>query len=113
MTTPVNKETTVPEEAVQAILDAAVDGVLLIDHCGVIKAFNRSAERLFGYAASEVLGRNVGMLMNDTDAAQHDEHIARYLTSGVPHIIGRGREVNAQRKGGETLPIFLSVGVLP
>lgn len=109
----VSEETTVHEEAVLAILDAAVDGVVLIDHRGVIKAFNRSAERLFGYAASEVLGRNVGILMSDTDAAQHDEHIARYLASGVPHIIGRGREVSAQRKGGATFPIFLSVGVLP
>jgi len=113
MTTPVSKKATVPEEAVQAILDAAVDGVVLIDHRGVIRAFNRSAERLFGYAASEVLGRNVAMLMSGPDAAQHDEHIARYLTSGVPHIIGRGREVNGQRKGGAPFPIFLSVGVLP
>jgi two-component system sensor kinase FixL len=113
MTTQVSEKTTVREEAVQAILAAAVDGVVLIDHRGMIKAFNRSAERLFGYAASEVLGRNVALLMTGTDAAQHDEHIARYLASGVSHIIGRGREVSAQRKGGAIFPIFLSVGVLP
>ena len=106
------EETTVHEEAVQAILDAAVDGVVLIDHSGVITAFNRGAERLFGYAASEVLGRNVGILMSDADAIQHDGHIARYLKSGAPHIIGRGREVSAQRKGGAAFPVFLSVGVL-
>ena len=104
---------TVREQALQAILDAAVDGVVLIDHRGLIKAFNRSAERLFGYTAAEVLGRNVGILMCDADQAQHDQHIARYLASGVPHIIGRGREVIAQRKGGADFPIFLSVGVLP
>ncbi len=105
-------EATVRAEALQAILDAAVDGVVLIDHRGLIKAFNRSAERLFGYAAAEVLGRNVGMLMSDADRAEHDKHIARYLESGEPHIIGRGREVIAQRKGGVPFPIFLSVGVL-
>src|SRR6516165_6165163 len=66
-------------KALQAILDAAVDGVVLIDHRGLIKAFNRSAERLFGYTAAEVLGRNVGILMTDADQAQHDRHIARYL----------------------------------
>ncbi len=105
--------TTVGDDAVQAVLDAAVDGVVLIDHRGLIRAFNRGAERLFGYAASEVLGRNVGMLMSEAEAARHDEHIARYLESGVAHIIGRGREVTARRKGGTTFPIFLSVGVLP
>ncbi len=101
------------DQAVQAILDAAVDGVVLIDHRGLVQAFNRSAERMFGYAASEVLGRNVSMLMSEADAAEHDRHIARYLESGVAHIIGRGREVSAQRKGGALFPIFLSVGVLP
>jgi two-component system sensor kinase FixL len=100
-------------KALQAILDAAVDGVVLIDHRGRIEAFNRGAERLFGYTAAEVLGRNVTILMNDADAAHHDQHIKRYLESGVAHIIGRGREVVAQRKGGVPFPVFLSVGVLP
>jgi two-component system, LuxR family, sensor kinase FixL len=109
----VGETTTVREMAVQAILDAAVDGVVLIDHRGVIKAFNHSAERLFGYAAAEVLGRNVGVLMSDQEAAQHNRHMARFLETGVAHIIGRGREVSAQRKDGTPFPIFLSVGVLP
>ena len=95
------------------MLDAAVDGVVLIDHRGLIKAFNPSAERLFGYTAAEVLGRNVGILMPDAEQAQHDQHIRRYLEGGAPHIIGRGREVVAQRNGGARFPIFLSVGVLP
>jgi two-component system, LuxR family, sensor kinase FixL len=104
---------TVRDKALQAMLDAAVDGVVLIDHRGLIEAFNRSAERLFGYDAAEVLGRNVSILMSDAEGAQHDRHIARYLASGVPHVIGRGREVVAQRKGGVRFPAFLSVGVLP
>ena len=88
---------TVREKALQAILDAAVDGVVLADHRGLIKAFNRAAQRLFGYSAAEVLGHNVGILMGDADKAQHDQYLARYLESGVPHVIGRGREVVAQR----------------
>ena len=107
------EKATVREKALQAILDAAVDGVVLIDHRGLIKAFNGAAQRLFGYSAAEVLGHNVGILMGDTDKAQHDQYIARYLESGMPHIIGRGREVVARRKGGAHFPIFLSVGVLP
>jgi two-component system sensor kinase FixL len=101
------------EKALQAILDAAVDAVVLIDHRGLIKAFNRSAERLFGYSAAEVLGRNVGILMGEAERAQHDQHIRRYLETDEPHIIGRGREVLARRKGGASFSVFLSVGVLP
>ena len=101
------------EGTLQAIFDAAVDGVVLIDHRGLIQAFNRSAERLFGYAAAEVIGCNVSVLMGDPDRVQHDQHIARFLETGVPRIIGRGREVLARRKDGAALPVFLSVGVVP
>ena len=101
------------EGTLQAIFDAAVDGVVLIDHRGLIQAFNRSAERLFGYAAAEVIGRNVSVLMVDADGAQHDQHIARFLESGVPHIIGTGREVRARRRDGAALPVFLTVGLVP
>jgi two-component system, LuxR family, sensor kinase FixL len=100
-------------KTLQAILDAAVDGVVLIDHRGIIEAFNRASECLFGYAAAEVLGQNVSMLMPAGEAAAHDAHIARYLRTGTPHIIGRGREVTARRRDGTEFPIFLSVGVVP
>jgi two-component system, LuxR family, sensor kinase FixL len=97
---------------VQALLDAAVDGVVLIDHHGNIQAFNPSAEFLFGHTAAEVLGRNVTVLMSEPDRKTHDAHLARYLATRVPHIIGRGREVFAQRKDGSLFPAFLSVGVV-
>ncbi|MBV8306765.1 MAG: PAS domain S-box protein [Gammaproteobacteria bacterium] len=103
----------VRDQSLRAILDSAVDGVVVIDHRGLIEAFNTSAERLFGYASAEVLGRNVGILMGAADQAQHDAHIARYLESGVSHIIGRGRQVLGRRKDGTSFPIFLSVGVIP
>ena len=92
-------------------MDAAVDGVVVIDHRGLIQAFNRSAERLFGYDASEVLGRNVSILMCDADAKAHDSHLARYLNTRIPHIIGKGREVIARRKDSSQFPAWLSVGV--
>ena len=95
-----------------ALLDAAVDGIVLIDHTGIIQVFNRAAERLFGFAPAEVVGRNVTILMNDEDARFHDSHLKRYLATRTPTIIGRGREVTARRKDGSTFPAFLSVGVV-
>ncbi len=94
----------------QALLDATVDAVIVIDARGHIESFNRSGERLFGYSAGELLGRNVSVLMTDTDRNAHDEYMARYLSTGVPHIIGIGREVDARRKDGSRFPVFLSVG---
>ena len=99
-------------EEFQALLDAAVDGVIVIDHLGHIQAFNRAAEHLFGYAAPEILGTNISTLIAGPDRGAHDEHLARYGASRVPHIIGRGREVEARRKDGSVLPVLLSVGAI-
>ena len=99
-----------PEQELQALLDATVDAVVLIDHRGRVESFNRSGERLFGYRAEEVIGRNVSVLMTATDAHSHDAYMARYQSTGVAHIIGIGREVDAQRKDGSTFPAMLSVG---
>jgi len=97
----------------KALLDVAVDAVVIIDHRGIIEAFNRAAETLFGYTAAEAVGRNVSLLMPEPHGSQHDRHIERYLTSGVPHIIGIGREVDACRKDGSMIPVSLAVGRMP
>ena len=67
------------------MLDAAVDAVIVIDHRGSIQSLNRSAERLFGHEAAEVIGRNVSILMDEEDRATHDAHLERYVATRVPH----------------------------
>ena len=98
-----------PVEELHALLDAAVEGIVVIDHLGRIQAFNRSAERLFGYQAAEVLDRNVTVLMSEPDGIAHDGHLARYAATRVARIIGNGREVSARRKDGSVFPAFLLV----
>lgn len=97
-------------EELQALLDAAVDAMIIIDHRGTMQAFNRSAEGLFGYSSNEALGSNVNLLMIGEERDAHDEHLARYLRTGVSRIIGVGREVLARRKDGTSFPASLSVG---
>ncbi len=93
----------------QAILDTARDAIICIDHRGEVTLFNRAAEAIFGYAAVEVLQKNVRMLMPSPYQEEHDGYLDNYHTSGAPKAIGRIREVQARRRNGEVFPIELSV----
>ncbi len=98
------------EAGFQALLDAAVDAIVVIDCRGHIETFNRSAEKLFGYSAEEIRGSNVSMLMPQPYRREHDGYLARYLETGEARIIGIGREASGQRKDGTVFPMELSVG---
>jgi two-component system, LuxR family, sensor kinase FixL len=93
-----------------ALVAFAVDGIMAIDEKGTVRVYNKACERLFGYEAAEVLGRNVKMLMPQPYHDEHDNYLSHYVTTGEKHIIGIGREVEGQRKDGTTFPMNLSVG---
>lgn len=97
-------------ERLRAVVETAVDGVILIDARGRVLMFNPACERLFGYTADEVIGQNVRMLMPAPYRAEHDGYIANYTETGVAKIIGVGREVTGLRKDGSSFPMDLSVG---
>jgi len=94
----------------QALLDACVDAIVIIDHGGVVNTFNEAACRIFGYRRDEVLGRNVSMLMSAADSGRHDDYLRHYLATGEARVIGVGREVVARRRDGSEFPVSLAVG---
>jgi len=97
------------EARMRALLEAAVDAIISIDEPGAIQTINPAAERLFGYAPDEVIGRNVKILMPSPYREEHDGYLARYRATGEKKIIGIGREVLGRRKDGSTFPMDLSV----
>lgn len=101
--------TTSIDALMQALLEAAVDGIISIDEYGIVQTINRAAEQLFGYTAAELVGRNVSHLMPSPYREEHDAYLNRYLRTGERRIIGIGREVLGQRRDGSTFPMELAV----
>jgi two-component system, LuxR family, sensor kinase FixL len=98
------------EAHLTSILDTVPDAMVVIDEIGIIRSFSSAAERLFGYAAAEVIGQNVKILMPSPYRESHDGYLERYHTTGERRIIGIGRVVVGERKDGSTFPMELSVG---
>eukprot|EP01116_Phalansterium_solitarium_P000228 TRINITY_DN10134_c0_g2_i1.p1 TRINITY_DN10134_c0_g2~~TRINITY_DN10134_c0_g2_i1.p1 ORF type:complete len:1502 (-),score=473.50 TRINITY_DN10134_c0_g2_i1:59-4564(-) len=93
-----------------AIISASVDGIIVMNAgYKTIEVFNPAAQRIFGFAETEIVGKNVSMLMPASIAELHDNYVDTYLTNHVAHIIGRSREVQAKKKDGTLFPIVLNV----
>jgi PAS domain S-box-containing protein len=93
----------------ETVMNTVLDGLLIINERGTIERFNKAAERIFGYSADEVIGKNVKMLMPDPYHSQHDGYLTHYLSTGEKKVIGIGREVEAKRKDGSVFSIELGV----
>ena len=91
----------------RSVLDTIPDAMIVIDSNGIMRWFSTTAERLFGYAAEEAIGRNVSMLMPSPYREQHDSYLAHYFATGEKRVIGRGRVVVGRRKDGTTFPMEL------
>ncbi|HEX7987933.1 MAG TPA: MHYT domain-containing protein, partial [Duganella sp.] len=97
------------ESWMRALLTTTIDGVVTIDRDGTIHEFNASAERIFGWARDEIVGRNIRLLMADIARAERDG-LLHYLRTGDAAVLDNDREVFAVRKDGATLPIRSALG---
>jgi PAS domain S-box-containing protein len=100
------------EEKFRTAFDHVTVGNIVIDGNGIIGSCNKAAQDIFGYAAGEVIGQNVSMLMPEPYVSEHDTYIQNYVETTNPMIIGVGREVTGLRKNGEEFPMHLGIGVI-
>src|SRR6478609_8855449 len=98
------------EAKLQSILDTVPEAMIVIDERGIMRSFSVTAERLFGWSAAEVIGKNVSILIPSPYRQEHDGYLYRYHTTGERRIIGIGRIVVGERKDGSTFPMELAVG---
>ncbi len=97
------------EERLRAIVDTAVDAIIVIDETGLIQSINPAGERLFGYAASDLTGKNISILTPGPHKARHNAYMSAYRRTGEAKIIGIGRETEGLRKDGSTFAVDLAV----
>jgi PAS domain S-box-containing protein len=102
------------DRRVYAVLETALDGVILMDHEGRITEFNPAAERIFGYRRSEVLGQPLAELLIPPEMREaHWRGLARYLASGEAKLLGTRIELTGMRSDGSAVALELSVSRVP
>lgn len=92
------------------VMETVADAVVTIDESSTILFVNRAAERIFGYAAGEMLGADMKMLMPDYLRHLHDAGVRRYVETGVKHISWEGVALPGLHKSGREIPLEISFG---
>jgi len=97
-------------ETLQTLAETSRDGIVIASTTGVIQFINPAIEKLFGYSRRELIGESVKRLMPREHSVAHDDYMKNYMQTGIPKIIGTGRQLTAMRKDGTRFPIYLSIG---
>ena len=104
-----SKEIEDDAKKLKAIIETAIDGIIIIDDVGIIEDVNPAGAKLFGYDTDEIVGKNISILMPEPFHSEHDEYIERFKKTKEPRVIGIGREVLGKRKDGQTFPFRLAL----
>ncbi|HET9932412.1 MAG TPA: PAS domain S-box protein [Polyangiaceae bacterium] len=100
------------ETQLRQLLDAAPDAMLVVGSDARIRFINAQAEQLFGYASSELLGRDLDLLVPSKFHVAHVEHLRRFFREPRARSMGSGLELYARRKDGKEVPIEVSLSPL-
>lgn len=93
----------------EALLSLSPDMIVTIDRHSIIQSVGAAASTMLGYADKELVGENVNIMIPPPYRDRHDDYVERYVETHEAHIIGVGRKLEAQRKDGTLIPIYLRV----
>ncbi|MEV4512158.1 PAS domain S-box protein [Dactylosporangium sp. NPDC049525] len=98
------------EARLRAVLDSALDCVVIADADGVILEFNPAACRTFGYRRDDAVGRELAeLIVPPSLRAAHREGLRRFLASGEPRVLDRRVEITGMRADGTEFPVELTI----
>ena len=99
------------EERMRQIIEAASNGIVMVNNQGEMEVINRQAEQIFGYDRSELLGQPVEKLLPNNVARQHPHYRTDFFSDPAPRVMGAGRDLFARRKDGKEFPV--EIGLAP
>lgn len=99
-------------DELQAVLDTATDGVVILDRQGRIVSINRSAEALFGYEQREIVGKDLLLLFAPESHRAAFDYLDSLRSNGVASLLNDGREVIGRVRQGGSVPLFMTIGRL-
>ena len=99
------------ESTLNSIFSAVPTAIVVSNESGIIVRCNAAVAQFCGYEAQELIGKNVGVLMDSHHGAAHDAHLERYLKSGHRRLSTEPRLLSGQgrRRNGEVFPVRLAV----
>lgn len=109
---PALSDSAIAYEELKAIVDVASDGIITLDKDGSILGFSAGAEAIFGVTEAEVLNRPLGALLKSESRKVWRDYMAGFNGPGLASVFNDGREVVAQTREGNAVPLFVSVSRL-
>jgi two-component system sensor histidine kinase DevS len=100
------------DEALRRALDAAPDGIAVVDESGTVVFVNPMVEQLFGYSHDELVGRSVDVLLPDALRGTHAGKRGEYAVRPRARSMGSGLDLNGRKKSGEQFPLEISLSPL-
>jgi PAS domain S-box-containing protein len=97
------------EELLTSVVNAAPDGILVVDAGGVIQFANPMATRLFGYAEGDLTGVSIDSLLPDGLRSGHAVHRASYMAHPRARAMGTGLDLRARREDGSEMPVEIAL----
>lgn len=93
----------------QAIMDASRDAIIVTDEQGIILRANAAVARTFGHDETTLIGTTINALMPENMKTLHDGFMQHYIETGIPRIMGRGRDVSGQHADGSEIPLHITL----